>query len=137
MDPRADGFGLPAHPFDKILRTGNQLGFLTADHFVTALMKGIAYLAREGKKLPIVLVGKVGGDHTTAIRLELNDHRGMRQTCNDAVANQKMFTVKLFFGGELRNKTSFLLNFIRKNLLFGRVNLILRGPFKQWWSNRI
>ncbi len=68
LDPRADGFGLPAHPFDKILRTVNQLGFLTAD--------------------------------------------------------QKMFTVKLFLGGELRNKTSFLLNFIRKNLVFRSVNLI-------------
>jgi hypothetical protein len=68
LDPRADGFGLPAHPFDKILHTGNQLDFLTAD--------------------------------------------------------QKMFTVKLFLGGELRNKTSFLLNFIRKNLVFGSVNLI-------------
>jgi hypothetical protein len=52
LDPRADGFGLPAHPFDKILRTGNQLGFLTADQIVTALMKGIAHLAREGKKAP-------------------------------------------------------------------------------------
>lgn len=91
MDPRADGFGLSAHPFDKILRTGNQLGFLTADQIVTALVKGIAHLAREGKKLPIVLVGKVGGDHTTALGLGLNDHRGMRQTRNDAVANQKMF----------------------------------------------
>jgi len=39
-------------------------------------------------------------------------------------ADQKMFTVKLFLGGELRNKPSFLLNFIRKNLVFGSVNLI-------------
>lgn len=124
LDPRADGFGLPAHPFDKILRTVNQLGFLTADQIVTALMKGIAHLAREGKKLPIVLVGKVGGDHSTALGLGLNDHGGMRQTRNDAVANQKMFTVKLFLSGELRNKTSFLLNFIRKNLVFRSVNLI-------------
>ena len=46
LDPRADGFGLSAHPFDKILRTGNQLDFLTADQIVTALMKGIAHLAR-------------------------------------------------------------------------------------------
>ena len=70
------------------------------------------------------MVGKVGGDHSTALGLGLNDHRGMRQTRNDAVANQKMFTVKFFLSGELRNKTSFLLNFIRKNLVFGSVNLI-------------
>ena len=101
-------------------------------------MKGIAHLAREGKKLPIVLVGKVGGDHTIALGLGLNDHRGMRQTRNDAVANQKMLTVKLFFGGELRNKTSLLLNFIIKKpcVREGKFDPG-RGPYKQWWSNWI
>ncbi len=52
-----------------------------------ALVKGIAHLARESKKLPIVLVGKVGGDNTTSLGLGLNDHRGIRQSRNDSVAN--------------------------------------------------
>ena len=82
LDPRADGYGLPAHPFDKILHTGNQLDFLTAD--------------------------------------------------------QKMFTVKLFLGGELRNKTSFLLNFIKKNPCVRECKFDPgRWPYNQWWSNWI
>ena len=47
--PRADGLRFPAHALDKILRTGNQLGFLTADQIVTALMKGISHLAGKAK----------------------------------------------------------------------------------------
>ena len=87
-------FGLPtwrvqlqAHAFDKILRTDNQLDFFTVDQIVKALMKGIAHFAWESKKLPIVLVGKVGGDHTTSLGLGLNDHRGIRHIRNDSVAN--------------------------------------------------
>ena len=104
MDSVIPGLRFPAHALDEILRSGNQLGFLTADQIVATLMKGISHFAGKSKELPIVLVGKIGGDDTSALGLGLNDNRSMRQTRNDAIANQEVFAVKLFFGGKLRNK---------------------------------
>lgn len=137
MDSVIPGLRFPAHALDEILRSGNQLGFLTADQIVATLMKGISHFAGKSKELPIVLVGKIGGDDTSALGLGLNDNRSMRQTRNDAIANQEVFAVKLFFGGKLRNKPPLPEFYWKSPCARGDKFDPTHGPYKLWSSNWI
>jgi len=57
-------------------------------------------------------VGKIGGDHASALGLGLNHDCGVGQTSYDTVANQEMFAIKSFRYCKLRNKGSVLFDFL-------------------------
>ena len=111
-----DGFFFTIE-FDKHL-------FLGANQIVAPLMKGISHFTWKGKKLPVVLVDKIGCYYASPFGLRLNDHCGVRQTRNDTVANKKVFAVKLFLSGKFRKNPPLLLDSVAKNAVLWRINLI-------------